>query len=1299
MSGSESVQKAIPVLSKNLGLTPTESKVFLPILLGGNMTQGAIVLMTGLSNTKVRKALSSLMEKELIIRIDGVVPIYRALPPSLALADVLAGVAEEMMMLGEKTEGVVAEGVKATDETLQVITDARKERMKNLRLHLDSYDSATQRIVKTQVDTMVKVASESIAGFFSTAEQTLKTLEASLDDRLGSVLSDLMKELDATQQTFNETVTMINNDFHDFLASEEATSKELLHSFLNRAEKFIENTRTVADTIMTSYQKRIEEVISVIAEDLKAKATTATEPALEILRSAAMEIDSNLVHINSQLAQVYNQVSGLLQEILSKMSQINEEYAESVTTKMNQALEVTKVMHSDIESWKNEAVSLVESASQTVTNHLKQIASVDASYLDGMENTLSQYLETTSTLLSDEYSQVRNLVASIRKDFDTLITDSRSAVVNMLQAQNQSDQERLKEARETLLASLDSGVKRTQKQIGKHISQAATDVSTVLDTEVNELTALVENLDSRLRSAFGSIVASTKTRNSTVLSGAQKFADDFESSFVDQLDDILNRFSNQISTQAEKTKSLYEGINTRLDERLGQSIATIRSHVSRVDTEIETALADQLGRLDRHADGIRQEFHVQIDELTQQFISLVQGLEVSFNGFLSNQTLEARDLIKSTHTSFKEAVKQEMSTLHDDSLKLQQEYASEIGSKIDEVIESAETARKALEDLTVTHREQVTSGLHQTLMQIQSVLEGIETSLREIESGTVRQVGENLVQLTHEFETSVRGAGDNIAERLATTQESIVGVLKKSVMTTRTATDAFLSQEADHKQNFVAEVSKKLDALSTKIGKSSASKFETYGSALAERETALVQSRNQLKDAALSGIRQRRAEAIESLDAAAVWIDSTMTNVASSVNTIGDKMDNEVTVIQQGLVRAASDVSKAILEKGTDNVQQVEKLSLGLINKVESLVSDQLTDFTESNSSQVERSQDGITNVQRNIENISVALVEQASVALDDVIVEVDRQLEGKASEVKSTLDTTVSTFETSVDRTRAKILETRDNLFEAAQEALKGMNLRVMKKFESSGIALKTRLSSDIYTLSEAIRNEISSSSERLSDTAAVVNTALSEETSKLKSKRDEVIQHLESEFDKSLKDWATVVKNNLDGLRNALGSTMTQLTIVAEESKTTVTAIREASDALTAGDNIKTWYLTGEEEMCAHMFDMATRAKSSIVISVSSTSCLKLKRLAKVEGPTRKVLIIPESLEDEPTFKPPAGWRVLEMKSPPSVAIRDDAEIVIGGLEGEGTPFAIVSTEPRYIRLYHDIIGPRIIRKKKRA
>ncbi|MHA1770299.1 MAG: helix-turn-helix domain-containing protein [Candidatus Thorarchaeota archaeon] len=1299
MSGSESVQKAIPVLSKNLGLTPTESKVFLPILLGGNMTHGAIVLMTGLSNTKVRKALNSLMEKNLIIHIDGVVPVYRALPPSLALADVLAGVAEEMMVLGEKAEGVVVDGVQTTDETLQVVTDARKDRMKYLRQHFESHDSATQKIVQTQVDTMIKVASESLSGFFSTAEQTLKTLEASLDDNLGTVLSDLMKELDATQQTFSDTIAMINKEFQEYLDSEEASSKDLLHSFASRAENFIENTRAVADSIMSSYQKRIEEAISVIAEGMKAKASTATEPALEILHSAAKEINNNLVHITSQLAQVYNQVRESLQEILSKMTKINEEYAESVTTKMRQALEVTKVMHSDIDAWKNEAVSLVDSAAQTVTNHLKQISSVDASYLDGMENTLSQYLETTSTLLSDEYSQVRNLVASIRKDFDTLVTDSRTSVVKMLQAQNQSDQERLKAARDTLLASLDSGVKRTQKQVSKHITQAVSDISTVLDTEVNELTALVENLDSRLRSAFGTIVSSTKTRNSTVLSGVQKFADEFESSFVDQLEDILNRFSNQISTQAEKTKSLYEGINTRLDERLVQSITTIRSHVSRVDTEIETALADQLNRLDRHADGIRQEFHVQIDELTQQFISLVQGLEVSFNGFLSNQTLEARDLIKSTHTSFKEAVKQEMSTLHDDSLKLQQEYASEIGSKIDEVIESAETARKALEDLTVTHREQVTSGLHQTLVQIQNVLESIESSLREIESGTVRQVGENLVQLTHEFENSVRGAGDNIAERLETAQESLVGVLKKSVMTTRSATDGFLSQEADHKQNFVAEVSKKLDALSTKIGKSSASKFETYGSALAERETALVQSRNQLKDAALAGIRQRRAEAIEALDAAAVWIDSTMTNVASSVNTIGNKLDNEVTVIQQGLVRAASDVSKAILDKGADNVQQVEKLALGLINRVESLVSDQLTEFTESSSAQVERSQDGITSVQRNIENISVALIEQASVALDDVIVEVDRQLEGRASEVKSTLDTTVSSFETSTKRTQSKILEARDNLFDASKEALKGMNLRVMKKFETSGITLKTRLSSDIYTLSEVIRNEISSANERLSDTAAVVNTALSEETSKLKSKRDEVIQHLESEFDKSLKDWATVVKNNLDGLKNALVSTMTRLSKVAEASKTTVAAIREASDVLTTGNNIQTWYLTGEEEMCAHMFDMATRAKSSIVISVSSTKCLNLKKLAKVDGPSRKVLIIPESIEDEPAFKAPEGWRILELKNPPSLAVRDDAEIVIGGIEGEGNPFAIVSTEPRYLRLYHDIIGPQIIRKKKRG
>lgn len=1297
MSSSDSMKKAIPVLSKNLGLTPTESKVLLPILLAGNMTVGAIELVTGLSKTKVKNALDSLISKELVILVEGVVPIYRALPPGLAMTDVMAGIADEMIGFGTSAYDSIEKGISQTDEVVGSVSKARKARMKKLRQELDAHEAKTLEIVKSQIDAMIKSSSQVLSDFFETAESVLKELETHLDTNLERVVSELKTDLESTNKILADELAKIDSEFQDALARDVSSSKEMMTVFEDRAKGFISSTQNIVTDVISSMEKRIEQTILSISTDFKTRAIDATDPAIEILNSASEEVGQSLEHLNSSLSHIYKQARESITGLHDRMSKLTDEYADFVKTRTLQALEVTKVMQSDIDAWKREAATLVDSATQTVTNHLKQISAVDASYIDGMENTLTQYLETTSSLLSDEYGQVRGLIASVRKDFDGLVTSSRSSIVELLQKQVDADQEHLTTVREKLINALDTGVKTTESKIKQHIDQAVEELTTVLGTEVNELSDLVTNLDSRLRSAFGSIITSTHTRNTSVISGAQKFIEEFESSFINDLNEILTRFSNQISTQAESTKAIYETISARLDERLADGVSTIKSHVERVDEEIEAAMTDQIGRLDRHAEGIRQEFHVQMDEITQQFISLVQGLEVAFNGFLSNQTIEARDLIKSTHSAFKAAIDQEMATLRDDSLKLQQEYASEIGMKIEEVAQSAATARKALEDLTATHGQQITDGLHQTLTKVQSVLEGIETSLREIESGTVRQVGESLVQMTREFETSITGVRDNVAERLATVHESVISTLKRGVTSARNATETFLNEELDRKQRFVADASKKLDALSAKIGKSASSKFEVYTSAMAERETALAQSRNQLKDETLSKIRQRRAEVVESLDAAAVWIDSTMANIGSSIMTLGDKLGNEVIVVQQGLSKASSEVAKAIVDKGVEHGQKVEAVANDLLKELESLVAEQTSELVENVSVQIERAQDGVNSVRRNVEDVSLAIAEQTSISLDEVLVETDSQLEAKVTELNSSLDAAVSGLEVSAERIRSLLLDKRDELFEATKEALSGVNKRTLNRFESVGLSLKTHLSSDIYNLTETVRNQISAHNEHLSDTRAVVTTDLSEEASRMKSVRDEMLHLFEGEFDKSMKTWSSSVRKNLEDLKVTLDGIINRLTKAAKSSITTISAVREACDILTGSEFTNTWYLRGTKELCAHMLDMAVRAKDSIVISVSDIDCLDLKKLAKVDGPIRRILVIPV-LEEHSTLEAPAGWRVIEMREPPTVAVRDNEEIVIGGIDGDGLPFAVVSTDPTYLKLYHDIVGPQIIRKHKR-
>ena len=109
-----------------------------------------------------------------------------------------------------------------------------------------------------------------------------------------------------------------------------------------------------------------------------------------------------------------------------------------------------------------------------------------------------------------------------------------------------------------------------------------------------------------------------------------------------------------------------------------------------------------------------------------------------------------------------------------------------------------------------------------------------------------------------------------------------------------------------------------------------------------------------------------------------------------------------------------------------------------------------------------------------------------------------------------------------------------------------------------------------------------------------------------------------------------------------------------------------------------------------------MAQRAEESIVVSVPDVSCLDLKKLARVKKPPRRVLIIPETDEPDPALEIMDGWRIWQTKTPMLLSVIDDREILVGGGSDSDTPIAVISEEASYLKLYHDVLGPRLIRSK---
>jgi hypothetical protein len=140
---------------------------------------------------------------------------------------------------------------------------------------------------------------------------------------------------------------------------------------------------------------------------------------------------------------------------------------------------------------------------------------------------------------------------------------------------------------------------------------------------------------------------------------------------------------------------------------------------------------------------------------------------------------------------------------------------------------------------------------------------------------------------------------------------------------------------------------------------------------------------------------------------------------------------------------------------------------------------------------------------------------------------------------------------------------------------------------------------------------------------------------------------------------------------------------------------AIHAASEEIVNIPTKDTWYLSGNDEICAHILDMSKRAEESIIVSVVSVDCLDFKKLSKIKVPPRRVLVIPHSEDPNPTLETLKGWRIWETTSPITLAVRDGAEILVGGQSESESPLCVVSTDKSYIKLYHESLGPKLVRE----
>ncbi|MBN2228779.1 MAG: hypothetical protein JW779_04225 [Candidatus Thorarchaeota archaeon] len=1292
----DTLSKSMPVLRQSLGLTEAEATTIVPIYLGGNMTAGGVSLLTGEKLTTVTKTLSRLVEKGLVKEIPGIVPVYRALAPSLALSGTLSESLKEVTSLVNESEKILLTRITQTDEAIEKTIDSQNKTINEIRTSLTSYEENILNLVKSQIEQVVSTTTNTMTSFSDEIEQAMIGLDTILDENLGSKLLELQGEIDKAQLALEKDMKTTVRDFDKWLKPERKSTFNSITEFGTKSGSIVASAKATVTKALSKSSESIHALARDISEHLTSLASTASDEGLAVLNEVSKEISQLLNNLDGELSQAYLTGQESLKEVITQARSISKEYGEFAKNRIGDAVEIADSVCNVVEDWKNEVSGFMEVASQSVTSQLNQVASTDAKYLEATKTALTLHIDKVNGVLSDEYGQLISLTTVLGNECENSLAENRTLVLELLQAQIDSEQTSCESAQTQLDSALNQWVGDTVVLIEKRLKETSADVSSILGTEISELNSISDTMNSRLKSAFNSVIKSTSTKNESLITSLKQTTHDFEANIGSRLEELISSFTTATENQVRESKELYEGLRNRLDQRMSQSVNAISTQSERIQKEIGNIITEQNDRIEQHTLVIRNEFHSRLEEITTQFISLTQGLEATFNGLLSAQTVEARDIIASAHSEFRNSLKNEVAHLKDDSVKLQQEYSAELVLKVEEVASSVSSAKKTLEELLVDKRTEISENMQKTLTDLESIIRSTEESLRDIESGTVKQFIENMEQVSQEFNVTVEGASANISERLDNIRALTASSLEKSVINAKKIADEFVQEQKNQKQRFLADTSKKMNRLSTKSVKDSAGKIEAFQTELSERQTIGVKDRSTAKEDVLAAVETRRAEVANAFDAAATWVDSSVANVATSLDAFGTKLKNELTIMQKGLQKSANEASTAIEERGDSDMDIFEEMVITLLQNAESLVTARLNDFGDSAADALSESNDSFTSLPTKIGDDLAKLESLISEKTSKDYSSISGDLATSFTEFIRNAESASEDLKQLVENISVNITEKRDEIVEQAKRNAELSNQHASRKFESIGLELKTQLSTDTSRLLENARSTFSAKNLEINDTVTKVTNTINEETSSFKQKRTEALSQFGEQSEKALKRWSSEQKDQMNALKTKILETINGVTEQTQSTISMLDAIHSITDSMIREPSKRTWYLSGTEEIYAHIVDMANRAEESIVISLIDIASIDLKKLGKVKQAKRRVLIVPESEDPDPALETLDGWRIWQTKNPMLLSIADDKELLVGGATDSKDLVALISEHDTYLRLYHDVIGPRLVKSR---
>ncbi len=757
-------------LYEDLGVSESEMSAYSVVLSLGNVTKGDLVLLLrdqGLDD--VDFLVQSLVEKEMIVELPGIVTRYQAVPPFDGLAEEVSHISQRMQSLRDELREQILTASKQVRDALLALSSQKLEsiRLEKEQIH-QSKENAIDRLERTISD--LESDRNSLEDHLGAqmgettsawTQETVSVTQSALDDskgNLSSLGSQIEDELSGINVDIEDQFKTLNSELGSSLSdvtSQAISGIEAKNEELN--QELNSNSEALSARLSSTERSLVNSV-----EDTHHRTATSLEEISDRINTGIEKVEGDVgVSIDSAVNMVNDQYDALEAEMVQALSNHAAREYEILD-------EHSKVLDDEISEFgssKDEAVSMLKNR---------------------LENAVSEYESSAGTAVSSISEQLQDMSERAKSS----VTTASDSMHRLSSQAVQDSYERVDEYATTTLEHVSKEMEQKRQELGESLQSTGNEINAINRESLDLTTGLLETYRSEITQQLRQVMESTSTQLEQVSHETIAELDSLSSSVRDEIAKAISRAKSQ--TEAMQTRAaerITEAITTSiagLDSEVSQRIEGSREKHDSMVNKIDATVSREISS----GSEVMQELQNKIDADMEKLVASADETRRNQLGALESSLGEERRAAKESLDRAAAETQELVDLLHSglhDSVNKMRDGINAASSSLDASTERLKVGHTtAKEELLNSTRNDLELQVNTISDQIRSMASSGRSQVREDAAAGMNTFSESLETLQQESSSKFGGVLEEMRSAIGGALEEIHNTFSNS--RTETAT-------------------------------------------------------------------------------------------------------------------------------------------------------------------------------------------------------------------------------------------------------------------------------------------------------------------------------------------------------------------------------------------------------------------------------------------------------------------------------------------------------------------------------